>query len=1106
MNKPQKTASDPKLWNSDLFPKLAIPKDEAALILDFCQNPALNQTQRAAILGEARTIATKARAAGSLVSAEKIMAIYKLSTAEGRMIMEMAEALLRIPDTTTRDYLIFDKLASGHWLNSGAKGFTIGMERALELASGIVRAKHQDGLKAIVSKLGVPAVRHAIETAMRQMGGQFVFSETIEQAIKKIKNAPESKALYSFDMLGEAARSQQDCDQYFSAYMQAISAVGAASQHDDANLNSGISVKLSALCCRFEARYWSESSTALIDQVKKLAIKARQYNIPLTLDAEEFGKLQLSLHVLAHLLNDPALKGWSGLGIVVQAYSRYAGSVIGWLRQQAQQHNIRIPVRLVKGAYWDTEIKIAQEKGLDDFPVYTAKNHTDIAYLAYAKQLMQDSQYFLPQFASHNAYTLTAITHLANGIKPHSFELQKLHGMGDAVYGEIQKISAAPLRIYAPVGRHKDLLAYLVRRILENGASSSFMNNFADDRVDVKDLVFDPYDRPRKEEPPLACGSQLFAPSRKNSLGFDQDNAETIAHFAHIVQPDILPPKPIDASHEDISAAFQHAAQSKWGQTPPSKRAAILDKVADLFEQNQDQIYPILVHEAGKTIEDAAGELREAVDFCRYYAAQIKQLDAPPPMREPPMHEIVPRGVVVAISPWNFPLAIFTGQIIAALAAGNAVIAKPAEQTPRIAALAVDLMHQAGIPKDTMQLLCGNGSNIGQALTASGKADMVVFTGSTSTAKRIEGAIANSIKPHAPLIAETGGLNAMIVDGSALLERVVDDVLASAFQSAGQRCSALRVLYIQAEIAETLLKMLCESATMLKTGNPANMDTDVGPIIDQDAKKRIDQHIEQARLEHRLIWQGNAPKEGNFCAPTIIRIDGIEALESEIFGPVLHICTYQAGSETHIIDAINQSAYGLTFGIHSRIDANIKRVSERINAGNVYVNRNQIGAIVGSQPFGGHELSGTGPKAGGALYVHAFMTSPSASIEASNAATLLPGPSGEQNSYETQPRQRKILICHADQAMRTKLANIAKAYGNLVEETDHIPDHDDFDAVMSLDDGNMNIQEIRCKLHKISKRIIPLIMDEGGHIWLKQEKHICRDMTASGGNIDLLMR
>ena len=1071
-------------------------EDERRLVSGFHEHPALDASERENVLKQARAIAQKARGRSSVISAEKIMATYKLSTAEGRMILELAEALLRIPDNTTRDLLIFDKLAPGHWLDGDARGFLRGMESALELASSIVRRKHADGLQTMVSKLGVPTVRMAIEAAMRQMGGQFVFAERIDQAVRK---ADDEQALFSFDMLGEAARSEVDCDRYFAAYQDAIGNVGSTAQHDDVNRNSGVSIKLSALSCRFATRYWMNSRDDLIRRVCALAVDARRYNIPVTIDAEECARLQPSLDVFESVLRHPDLRAWNGLGMVIQAYARHADAVVDRLEALARTHQIRISVRLVKGAYWDTEIKLAQEKGLADFPVYTAKNHTDLAYLALAKRLMNASRYVHPQFASHNAYTLCAVSALAAAIGPESCEVQKLHGMGDAVHEALGEIWKVPLRVYAPVGRHRDLLAYLVRRVIENGASSSFMNQLADSTVTIDTLVSDPYAVVQDVHRPILRGDALFSPQRMNSRGFDVDNLQTLRAFAKVTADPTLPSPPKDSNSAQIVAAFDAAQTTTWKKRPAAERAQVLDQIADAFERSADAFYQLIVHEAGKTVADAAGELREATDFCRYYAAQVRALDAASQAR----------GTVVAISPWNFPLAIFTGQILAALGAGNAVLAKPAEQTPRIAALAVALMYQAGVPQDALHLVCGDGESVGADLTGAGRADLVVFTGSNETAKAIESAIAHSSKPHALLIAETGGLNAMVVDSSALLERAVDDVLASAFQSAGQRCSALRILYVQEDIANDLIGMICEAAATLKVGAPQELDTDIGPVIDPVAKRQIDAHVALARAEGRLIWQGSSPVAGFFCAPAVIEVKSIDDLEREIFGPVLHVARYPAGDEARVIADINRSGYGLTFGLHSRIDTNTQSLAEAINVGNVYINRNQIGAVVGSQPFGGRGLSGTGPKAGGPAYLHAFLSETSfatAPPQAHGSSSYLPGPTGESNLYLVRPRGR-VFVFHPDPKIRRILTQIAEDWGNQVIASDVLPDRaDDIDAWMTqLDDDRVRAHLPR--LRTLSRRkVIPLITDLGSYVWLQQEKHICRNTTASGGNIDLLMQ
>ena len=1080
-------------WGLGLFPNIGSVSDELSLVAKFHQSPALNLQDRIDVLQTSRDITASARKTSAIISAEKIMALYKLSTSEGRMIMELAEALLRVPDATTRDLLIFDKLAPGHWLDSDAKGFIRGMESALALAGTIVRQRQNDNLTAMVLNLGVPTVRRAIETAMRHMGGQFVFAETIEHATEL---ASQQEQLFSFDMLGEAARSEEDCERYFKAYAKAIDVIGKQAKSQDVNQNSGVSVKLSALSCRLEPRYWSKSYNALTQRMVQLAKKARQYNIPLTIDAEEFRRLEPSLYIFESLLAHPDLKGWSGFGLVVQAYALHAGQVIDWLEAKARTYKTRISVRLVKGAYWDTEIKIAQEKGLANFPVYTSKNHTDLAYITHAKRLMTASAYIHPQFASHNAYTLVAVAHLANIVKPKSFELQKLHGMGDDVHRQLRKITNAPLRVYAPVGEHHDLLAYLVRRILENGASSSFMNQLADETIPVETLVCDPYEILNLKSD-LSTGAKIFEPERKNSHGFDEADTATLRAFHNDVSKKQLPNPPTDSTRSDVDLAFSIARQSTWQSLSPIERGNILNRIADHYENSTGEIFHLLVHEAGKTIDDAAGELREAVDFCRYYAAQAKNINS----------DSIARGTVVAISPWNFPLAIFTGQIVSALGVGNAVLAKPAEQTQRIAGLAVSLMHKAGVPKDAVQLLYGRGTDIGAALTESGQADMVVFTGSNRTAKLIESAIAHSDKPDVPLIAETGGLNAMIVDSSALLERAVDDIINSAFKSAGQRCSALRCLYVQEDIASDLIRMLSEAAATLTLGDPSEIDTDIGPVIDKKAKATIDIYVENAKDEGRLIWQGIALKTGCFCPPSIISVDSITDLQDEVFGPVLHIATYKAGDEAKVVNAINETGYGLTFGMQSRIDTSIEAVTATVNVGNVYINRDQIGAVVGSQPFGGHGLSGTGPKAGGPLYLKAFLKKTDWEDNLKAVTFDCPGPSGEQNKYSQSAKKGKVLVVHKDSTIREELALIAKSYGNTVKMAETLTqDLEDIDVVMTKVKNGQDAGQLRKALCMASQRVIPLITDEGGYGWLLSEKHICRDITASGGNIDLLMK
>ena len=1083
------------------LPALPPAISEAAAREDFLASPALSMTQRVRTLDLATKIVAQARQSQPQFSAERLLAVYKLSMPEGRMLMELAEALLRIPDSATRDYLIRDKLTGGHWLQGDGSGFLHGAKYALELAGKVIGQRETDGLQCLVARLGMPTVRHAMQTAMHSLGHQFVYAETIENAIAQ---AARTGQLFSFDMLGEAARSTQDEQRYFKAYEDAIHAAGGMVRHHNPNLNSGVSIKLSALSCRFRTRYWPDIAETLCRSMLALTRLAREYQVPITIDAEEAGRLQPSLAIFRCLLTQPDLAGWPGLGIVVQAYGRQASQIITLLETLASDSKTRIAVRLVKGAYWDSEIKIAQEKGLAEFPVYSEKNNTDLAYLAHARQLLMASRWIHPQFATHNAYTLAAVTHLIQKTSPVSCELQKLHGMGDAVHKALSRHSICPLRTYAPVGQHDDLLANLVRRLLENGANSSFMNKMSDRAVDIADLVTDPYETAdQTPAAPIMPGSDLFLPQRRNSHGFDEDDASTLASFYQtaIAHPLFEPPKPSTTSTVRRALRTAVSAAPGWQAVPPLERAQIVNRVADLYEARAADFYHLLTDEAGKTFDDAVGELREAVDFCRYYATEVRHFDG----------GIEARGVVIAISPWNFPLAIFTGQIVAALVAGNAVIAKPAEQTPRVAALAVALMREAGIPQSVIQLLCGSGTKIGPALIAAGEADMVVFTGSTETAKRIEATIATSPRPEIPLIAETGGINAMIVDASALLERAVDDIVTSAFRSAGQRCSALRILFVQEDIADRLTDMIIAAAATLKVGKPDRSDIDIGPVIDQAARDSIDKHVESARADGRLIWRGTSPGTGSYCGPALIQVTGMADLASEVFGPVLHVARYPAGGEAAVVAAINRAGYRLTFGMHSRIDANIRAVTHTVKSGNIYVNRNQIGAVVGSQPFGGEALSGTGPKAGGPLYLPAFTKNAGYWHDTTQEAAqgmLLRGPDGEDNLYR-QLNRGHILVIHPDAGIRTTLQARATALGNTVCCRDKISDDlfsgaDAIDAVLSA--PGANIAPLRQLMKEASPAIIPLIIDAGGDVWLRRERHLCRDLTASGGNLALLSR
>ncbi len=758
--------------------------------------------------------------------------------------------------------------------------------------------------------------------------------------------------------------------------MRAIEAIGATAEGALPG-TPGISVKLSALHPRYTARQQARVMVELVPRLVDLARAAKAHDLSMTVDAEEADRLELSLDVFARLLAEPSLSGWDGLGLAVQAYQKRAPAVIDWLAEASAASGRRLMVRLVKGAYWDTEIKRAQERGLPDFPVFTRKPATDLCYLACAKRLLAARPRLYPQFATHNALTVAAIIETA-GDK--TFEFQRLHGMAEALYAEVHAREGYDCRIYAPVGSHKELLAYLVRRLLENGANSSFVNAVNDHTVPIESLVEPPAASLAGRSPrhaAIVMPENLFG-ARRNSRGLEFGSRAALAALvADVTAAPSAEPVP-DASAEDAKEAVDAAvaAYPAWEATPADARAAILEKAADLIEANRDRLIALLAREGGKTLDDGIAEIREAVDFCRYYAAQARQLFArdtilPGPTGEENRYRLRGRGAFVAISPWNFPLAIFTGQVAAALAAGNTVLAKPAEQTPRIARAAVALLHEAGVPDDVLRLVPGDGK-IGAALVADPRIAGVVFTGSTEVGQIINRALAAKDGPIVPLIAETGGINAMIADATALPEQVADDVVASAFRSAGQRCSACRILFVQADVADTMLRMIAGAAAELRLGDPADPATDVGPVIDRAAREALEAHLEKMRREETILFAGRAPSQGNFVAPHIVELKSADALTREVFGPILHVVRWQAGKLDDVLDWIERTGYGLTFGIHTRVGGRAERVARALRVGNVYVNRNTIGAIVGSQPFGGMGLSGTGPKAGGPNYLQRF--------------------------------------------------------------------------------------------------------------------------------------
>ncbi len=986
-----------------------ILRDEATTLTQLCDQAQLSQSQRSQITSTAVELITTIRSDSAPQLTESFLAQYELSTDEGIALMCLAEALLRVPDSETVDALIHDKIAPADWgkhLGQSSSSLVNASTWALLLTGKVIADEDESSggvvasLRGAVKRLGEPVIRTAVNQAIRELGNQFVLGETIKQAIKTAeKNVAYT---YSYDMLGEAARTQADAKRYHLAYSRAISTLGDSCKYDTVAENPGISIKLSALHPRYEFAQRDNVMIELVARTRSLAMLAQSANMGFNIDAEEADRLDLSLDVIEAVLSEPSLTGWDGFGIVVQAYSKRAPYLLDALYDMAQRLDRHIMVRLVKGAYWDYEIKQAQVHGLADFPVFTKKCNTDVSYIACAKQLFGMSDRIYPQFATHNAHTVAAILHLADvtqskdSTTPHEhFEFQRLHGMGDALHSQVIKQYNTRCRIYAPVGAHEDLLAYLVRRLLENGANSSFVNQIVDDSISADEVAADPFALMENSDNPshaaIAFANDLFAPDRVNSKGcwlsdpqqfISLDNARSPFKYhqwlagntnhsaprsiSNPARPEEVVGKCHDATAEQASSAIDTAQQAfeRWNNTDVKQRGDLLRLCADQLENHTGEICALLAREAGKTLADCIAEIREAVDFLRYYPLRAAELTTE--------HNVAGCGVFVCISPWNFPLAIFSGQIAAALACGNTVVAKPAEQTPLIAARTIELFHAAGIPEEVLQLLPGDGGTVGAALVSHPEIAGVCFTGSTTTAQIIHRTIATQGNPSAVLIAETGGLNAMIVDSTALPEQAVASVIESAFQSAGQRCSALRVLYIQEDIYDRFLTMLKGAIDLLRSEDPWNLNSDTGPLIDDGAFNSITSYIEAnaENLLHSGVTENNA---GYFIPPTLLQVNGIGDLESEVFGPVLHLAKYSASDFFNVIEDINASGYGLTFGLHTRVDERVQDAVSAIDAGNIYINRNQIGAIVESQPFGGKNLSGTGPKAGGPHYLLRFL-------------------------------------------------------------------------------------------------------------------------------------
>ncbi len=1123
---------------------------EGPLVQRLTEAAALDGADRARITASGADLVTRIRASVKPGLMEVFLAEYGLSTDEGIALMCLAEALLRVPDADTMDALIEDKIAPSDWgrhLGKSASSLVNASTWALML-TGKVLDEREPGvvghLRAAVKRLGEPVIRTAVARAMKEMGRNFVLGETIDLAMKRAQKFESKGYTYSYDMLGEAARTESDARRYHLSYSQAITSIARAAIHGDIRSNPGISVKLSALHPRYEIAKRERVMVELVPRVKALAGLARAAGLGFNIDAEEADRLALSLDVIEAVLSDESLKGWDGFGVVVQAYGRRAGEVIDWLYALSQKLDRRIMVRLVKGAYWDAEVKRAQVLGLPSFPVFTRKQATDVAYIAHARKLLALTDRIYPQFATHNAHTVAAILDMATDRS--AFEFQRLHGMGERLHDIVLTDHATRCRIYAPVGAHRDLLAYLVRRLLENGANSSFVNQIVNAEVPPEVVAACPLTAmeaaAQAANPAIATGATLFG-ARPNSRGWDLTDAGDLSALAATMKPhretlieaapQIAGPlaaglkTPVinpatgalvghvqEALPADVQTAL--AAAQPWS-APPAERARILNLVADLLQENHGEIFTLLAREAGKTLADGVSELREAVDFLRYYAGQA---DQPHP----------PRGIFACISPWNFPLAIFAGQIGAALAAGNAVLAKPAAQTPLIAHLATAIMHRAGVPLTALQCLPG-GPKVGAELTRDARVKGLAFTGSTATALKIRASMAAHLDPTAPLIAETGGLNVMMVDSTALPEQAVRDILASAFQTAGQRCSALRCLYVQEDIAQTVTEMLFGAMDELALGDPLDLFTDVGPLIDAQAKAGIADHIAAARADGRVMKEMTAPDRGTFIAPTVISVCGLEDILREVFGPVLHLATFKAGQHGAVVQAVNNSGYGLTFGLHTRIDDRVQSVTDALKVGNTYVNRNQIGAVVGSQPFGGEGLSGTGPKAGGPEYLARFTRAPAPDFSGAAATTtedtvqsaiktaaktpaspspapvVLPGPTGESNRLTFVPRAPLLCLGPSLPAARAQAEAIRVLGGQAVEAPGLDPQSltrlTDFSGALFW--GEAELARVYAQALAARKGpILPLIGDlpDAAHALL--ERHVCIDTTASGGNAQLL--
>ena len=1132
---------------------------------------------------------------------DALMHEFSLSSEEGVALMCLAEALLRIPDSETADRLIADKISRGDWrkhLGESPSLFVNAATWGLLITGKLVSTNSEQGLGSALTRLiakgGEPLIRKGVDMAMRMLGNQFVTGQTIDEALKNSRDNETRGYRYSYDMLGEAALTESDARNYYASYEAAIHAIGKASNGRGIKDGPGISIKLSALHPRYSRAQYARVMGELLPRVRSLVLLAKSYNIGINIDAEEADRLEISLDMLEALAFDAELAGFEGIGLVVQAYQKRCPFVIDYLVDLAKRSGRKFMVRLVKGAYWDAEIKRAQVDGMPGYPVYTRKVYTDVSYLTCARKLLAAADVLYPQFATHNAHTLSVIYTWAKQDNVSNYEFQCLHGMGETLYDQVvgsQNLDKA-CRIYAPVGSHETLLAYLVRRLLENGANSSFVNQIVDENVAIDTLLTDPFDVARasggKPHPAIALPLDMFGAERKNSNGMDLVNEDVLAKVAmglaqqrqHVAGPLIagssdagVPANVInpamssdivgqvsEASRTDVETALAAASAfaAEWAATATHERAAILERTADLFEQNGVELMALAVREAGKSLPNAIAELREAVDFLRYYAVQIRGSSKAEAL-----------GPVSCISPWNFPLAIFTGQVAAALAAGNVVLAKPAEQTPLIAYRAVELFLEAGTPRAALQLLPGRGEVVGAALTADSRIKGVIFTGSTEVAQLINRTLAKRAEQEGidiPLVAETGGQNALIVDSSALPEQVVQDVLSSAFDSAGQRCSALRVLFLQEDIADKTIKMLKGAMQELRVGSPDRLATDIGPVIDAEAQRNLLAHIERTRATARSHFALELPASvvaaGTFVPPTVLEIASLAELKQEVFGPVLHIVRYRRAELPAVIDAINATGYGLTLGVHSRIDETINTIVNRAHVGNIYVNRNIVGAVVGVQPFGGEGKSGTGPKAGGPLYLKRLqrgaaplmehVRQPEAALEAltswlrangqqpvaalaegyartslNGVSMDLPGPTGESNRLSFTPRGAVLCAPATSAGLLNQLA-AALATGNralvLAPTPESIPANlpaavkervrfvgkEEIDAadvaIALVETGLAGL--LRTQLAARPGAIVGIVDTDAlvpVDLWrLVAERAVCVNTTAAGGNASLM--